>query len=59
MAGEQPCRKGPGVLMNSRLHICQQGDKCHPGVHQIQHNQTVNRGDCLLYFVLVRPHLDH
>lgn len=36
-----------------------QEGKSHPGVHQSQNQQLVERVDSTLYLVLVQHHLDH
>ena len=57
MAGEPPCRKGPGGAGWQQAQyasaVCpgsQEGKPLHPGVHQTQHNQPVKRGDCPAVF---------
>ena len=56
MAGEQPCRKGPGgagwqqAPQEPSLCPGSPEGKLHSGARQTQHNQPVRRGNCLTVF---------
>ena len=65
MAVEQPCRKGSGVLVDSRVNTSQQwalaAKKANhvPGCIKHRITSCSKEGIFLLYLVLVRPHLEY